>query len=281
MKEASAARTGAGFDLDVLDNTRYGALCDAKNHYFHKVGCAPVFRDSRQCGSCHLYYERAEGGADLPVFTEYEEWEASLAGSISETCQDCHMPATAEEAAVGAGVRPGVAHHGFMGPPSLHEHALGWRVTATGGSGVLHVQVELKNEKAGHAVPTGMPGRRVVLRVRVTAGGKTLDAAERVYARVLVDEGGAEVPFYRAVRVASDRRIAAGAAAKEAFDLQAPDAPGELEVTVVRAEMSSTVSAAVGLPLPVETVVLATRIPFGRSTASGREKLPRSVSASP
>jgi hypothetical protein len=45
--------------------------------------------------------------------------------------------------------------------------------------------------------------------------------------------------------------------------------------------MAASVSAALGLPAPEETVVLSARIPFGKSSAAGREKLPKIVSATP
>ena len=33
--------------------------------------------ESRFCGSCHLWYRAIDGGKELPVFTEYAEWQTS------------------------------------------------------------------------------------------------------------------------------------------------------------------------------------------------------------
>src|SRR5262249_41019201 len=41
MREARADPAGGVFSLNLVDNTKYGPVCDAKNHYFHKVGCSP------------------------------------------------------------------------------------------------------------------------------------------------------------------------------------------------------------------------------------------------
>src|SRR5690606_34464745 len=72
----------------------------------------------------------------------------------------------------------------------------------------LKVSVRLKN-RAGHGLPSGFPGRQVVVTVRAEdAAGATQAQAQRVFARKLVDAQGAEVPFHRAVNVAEDSRLA-------------------------------------------------------------------------
>src|SRR5262249_58315933 len=85
--------------------------------------------------------------------------------------------------------------------------------------------VKVKNSGAGHFVPGGLPGRQIVVRVRALGGdGRELARAEHVYARVLTDEMGSEVPFYRAARVAADLRIGPKDTRTEAFTLQAAGA---------------------------------------------------------
>jgi hypothetical protein len=169
-----------------------------------------------------------------------------------------------------------------MGADDLREHALSWRVTVTGDDKKIHATVRLENGGSGHAVPTGLPGRRLTLRARLkNDANRVLDVSERVFARIVVDETGREVPFYAAVRVASDSRIAAGASRTETFDLNAPST-GELELELVRAEMGPAVTLGLGLPAEEESPVLTARVPFGlpRGT-TGRALLPKSVTTSP
>ncbi len=276
MRDADVKKSGGGFTLELEDNTKYGPLCDAKNHYFHKVKCSPLHGEARQCGACHLLWRPIDGGEPIPVFTEYEEWAASNFGGIGVVCQDCHMPGRAGELAVGAGKRPAVSHHGFMGVSDLRGRAVGWSATISGDGQAIHAVVTLKNVGAGHSIPTGIPGRRLVLRARVVEGERVESEAERIYARIVVDETGAEVPFYGAVRVASDNRLAAGGSRTETFDLAA-SGPGRLELEVVEAAMSPTMRAELGLAAEPDVVLLTTKVPFGAPRGGGRALLPKSL----
>jgi hypothetical protein len=273
MREARADPAGGAFSLNLVDNTKYGPNCDAKNHYFHKVGCSPMHSESRQCGSCHLLYVPTPGGTSLPVYTEYDEWVASASGAASIVCQDCHMRGTAAEDAVGAGMRPAVPSHTFMGGSDGRLRAVAWRIAVSGEKGTIRAEVKLKNYGAAHAVPAGMPGRRLILRLRIfDAESHLVDSKERVFARIVVDESGAEVPFYEAVRVASDHRIPADGVMDEAFDLTAPPGgqPGELRLELLRTDASREVRAALGQPPPDENELLSTRVSFGRSAGPKR-----------
>ncbi len=82
IRQADARVEGGGYVLSLTDNVKYGPLCDAKAHYFHKMGCSPLHNESMLCAGCHLWYRRsgAEGdrvGTEVPVFTEYHEWAKS------------------------------------------------------------------------------------------------------------------------------------------------------------------------------------------------------------
>ena len=89
----------------------------------------------------------------------------------------------------------------------------------------LEVEVLVRNGGAGHYVPGGLPGRQIVVRVVALDGaGAELARDERIYQRVLVDELGREVPFYRAVKLGADVRIAPKALRVEHFKLATPAA---------------------------------------------------------
>src|SRR5207249_626765 len=148
-----------------------------------------------------------EGGGELPVFTEYEEWQRAPQSGEGITCQACHMPDAARQAATGAPTRSHVSRHEIDAAPGLRRRALGLRVEVSGTGRQLAVSTTVENRGAGHHVPTGLPWHAVVLRVRAMgARGREQDHAERRFARVLVDGEGREAPFYAAARVASDNR---------------------------------------------------------------------------
>jgi hypothetical protein len=260
MRDERPDRAGAGFGLALADNIERGPLCDAKDHYFHKMGCAPELARSDFCSSCHLYWQ-----AELPVFTEFEEWKKGPYVAELE-CQDCHMPDETAEVAVGSTPRENVAHHGFLGKESrLRQKALAGRWSTKLDGNTVRVDVRVKNAGAGHDVPGGLPGRQVVIRVRALAGdGRELARAEHVYARVLTDDMGREVPFYRAVRLGADVRIAPKEIRTESFSLDAAGA-ARVRLEVVWRELSPELAKALGRPVPEDVLLTSAELAPGAS----------------
>jgi hypothetical protein len=256
IAETAARRSGAAFRLRLDDNVKFGPLCDAKVIYFHRMGCAPFQQESTACGACHLFYRSLPGGGELPVLTEYEEWAAGPDGDGSIACQGCHMAGAAGEAAIGAGPRSAIHHHGFLGRDQmLRGRAVTVRVVARRHGGRVIGQVVVTNRGAAHRIPTGLPDHRVVLRVRaVGPRGAVLDSAEYVYGRVLVDASGAEVPFTLAARVSSDNRLAPEERRREAFDLRAP-AAGVVQAEVFWRERQPRLAKTLGLAAPKEVLM--------------------------
>jgi hypothetical protein len=264
IAESSARRSGGAFRLRLDDNVKYGPLCDAKVIYFHRMGCAPFQEESAACGACHLFYRSLPGGGQLPVLTEYEEWASGPDGDGSMECQGCHMASTPGEAAIGAGARTGIHHHGFLGRDELlRERAVTVRVIAHRDGGRVVGQVILTNRGAAHRLPTGLPDHRLVLRVRaVGPGGSVLDSAEYVYGRVLVDGRGAEVPFNVAVRVSADNRLAPEERRRESFELRAP-AAGAVHAQVFWRERQPHLASALGLGAPREVLMASAEARLG------------------
>jgi hypothetical protein len=229
MKVAEPSRRGPQLELALSDNVKLGTLCDAKNHYFHRMGCSPKHAEAAFCGNCHLYYRTTPAGVELPVFTEYEEWQHA---SSVVPCQDCHMPKFPGEVAVGAGPRPGVPEHGSSVSDDLRRTAVALDLSSSRVGDKLRVTATLKSQGAGHRLPTGLPGRQIVLRVRpVEADGHMGEAVERRYGRVLVDASGREVPFYLAEKLASDNRLAPGEVRVETFELRSTAKEVDAEVS--------------------------------------------------
>lgn len=284
IAKVDATRAGAGFSLQTRDNVKFGPLCDAKDHYFHKMGCSPLHGEAQLCAACHLYYRTVRGG-ELPVFTEYEEWRDGPVAEDGIECQSCHMPAVRglEVARGWKPARPFGHDHGLLQPDGkLRTAALKLRLEvspADGGS--VHVAATVSNVGAGHAVPSGMPGRRVVLRlVCRDKDGRVEGRAEREYARVLADDSGRERPFYAATHVVSDERIAPRASRSESFALAATQ-PGVVEVQLVWREMPDAWRGELGVDSVSEQVLLQAKVPFTVVPPGAHAAAPRIVTLEP
>lgn len=209
MRDPRPDANGGTFTLAIDDMVKYGPRCDLKDHYFHRMGCSPVHREATICGTCHWYEPKG-----LPVFTEYADWKAS---GTTKPCQDCHMPGEPALIATGSPRRKDVRHHGLFGKKGdLRTKALKLDVTRKG----TEVTVALTNTGAGHAVPAGIPDRRIVVTVKaLDKAGAELGSEKRELGRMLVDAAGQPAPFWKAVKVGTDTRIMPGATWKETFTL--------------------------------------------------------------
>lgn len=246
IKDVEVHRNGSTFALLLGENVKYGPLCDAEDHYFHKMGCSPLHQQSELCAACHLYYRPLPGGGELPVFTEYDEWREGP--SKGRTCQSCHMPGTRAEVAEGGGERDGVSNHGFLGVTGeLRRRALRGKVTVRALGASLRVDAELANVFAGHSVPTGLPERRVIVRAAVSDDrGATVASTEHRFGRMLVDAQGLPAPFYQATKVAADERIPAKGAREVRLELARVER-GALVVEVVWRALDADIAARVGI----------------------------------
>ena len=253
LREPKPAAGGGGFRLAVDDMVKFGPRCDLADHYFHRMGCSPEHKEAAICGSCHWW--EPDG---LPVLTEYADWRAGPAAS--RPCQSCHMPKERAPIAVGAPARTGVPHHGLLGlATDLRQRALGLEVSSRhdASAGETAVTVTLTNTNAGHFVPAGLPERRIA--VRVTMGG---EVQTRSLGRVLVDASGADAPFWRASKVASDTRIAPRASWRGTFTFRGRDTA---LVEVLHRSLSEEVARELGLEVE-EQLLTMTRVGVGMSS---------------
>jgi hypothetical protein len=276
IRAVDARRSGAGFTLVTDENVRMGPLCDARDHYFHRMGCSPLHTESRFCAGCHRYYQKIGESGELPIYTEYDEWLVSPYAALGQNCQACHMPDSHDEVARGSPARDGVPHHGFLGSDGmLRRRALTLKLEVAEHSGRLQVTVALANKRAGHRVPTGLPERRLVLRVRtVDREGKELARDERVYGRVLADAAGQAVPSFAATRIASDNRLMPRESRLETFELDAPPA-GEVRAELSYQPVAPEIARQIGIAPPAEQLLLEARVPFDAPGSRGhRGRLP-------
>lgn len=229
LRAPTPTANGGTWTLAVDDMVKFGPRCDLKDHYFHRMGCSPEHHQAQICGTCHWWEPNG-----VPVFTEYADWKAGPQAADGTICQDCHMPKERARLAEGSPARAGVPHHGLLGlAADLRKRALGLEVMVAKLEDKLSVTVVVKNNNAGHAVPAGLPERRIVVRVRVSdAAGATVATETRLLGRKLVDANGAEVPFWQATRVESDTRIKVDRQWSETMSLPMED-KGTLDVDVI------------------------------------------------
>jgi len=270
LREPEPTQDGGQFRLAVDDMVKYGPRCDLKDHYFHRMGCSKEHQQASICGTCHWWEPKG-----IPVFTEYADWKAGPEAAKGMQCQDCHMPKERAALAIGSAVRTGVPHHGLLGlAQDLRKRALGLEVTVKDDAGALAVAVTVRNNNAGHAVPAGLPERRIIVRARVVdAAGAQVAAETRALGRVLVDASGAEVPFWRATKVGSDTRIVVGGSWQDTFKLAAANI-GTLEVDVTYRGIADPIAKELGVTEIEEQVMATAKIRLGGA-------LPKTVSVTP
>ena len=194
----------------------------------HGTAYSSVHTSAVLCAVCHEY--KNAGG--FPVVTTYSEWKASPSGKGDVECQQCHM-----DLVQGAVVEPRVKResshvvnlHAMPGSHSVRQlnKALTARLTASRDGRSIAVEVKIKNEGAGHFLPTGSPMRQVILGVRATSGGVTIGTETRIYTRVLADAAGKTiekeyVAFLKAAKVVSDTRLAPDETRTETFSFKVP-----------------------------------------------------------
>jgi len=242
---------GTSLEFGLSSVVRYGPLCDVKDHYFHRMGCSPLHSESTLCGGCHWWTSHTPGSEPLELLSTYADWRDGPYAAAGQTCQGCHMHAAPGEVAVGWGSRPSASDHSMFGEDDqLRRRAVGLDLQVEVDGRQLGLDLELTNEGAGHAVPTGLPGHRLVTRVTTLGpAGEPLDQQERIYGRVLVDGAGRQVPFYAAVREQSDTRLSAQEVRRERFTFASADVV-EVRVEVFLHALSDEIAEVLGVTAP-------------------------------
>lgn len=211
-----------------LDGVKRGPLADADSPA-HEVAKSPVHESAEFCAGCHEY----STPRGLVIFSTYSEWKSSRYAKEGTTCQTCHMPSMP-----GSTVRPDL---GVRRPTiNLHDISGGHsadRVQRAASARILRlereardravVEVEVANVASGHAIPTGLPSRKLVLQVLVSVDGKHVRSFERTYQRTLLDgEGRRILEDHRLILEAhsllDDNRLAPGERRIERFSTSVP-----------------------------------------------------------
>jgi hypothetical protein len=190
----------------------------------HLVAYSELHTESRICAPCHEH--RNPDG--VPILTTYSEWKESVAAEQGQTCQTCHMGLTrgrVVDARVKRDSSARVNLHEMPGGHSLQQlhKALAFAIRPTRDRDELNVNVRVTNKGAGHAVPTGMPGRAMEMVVTVDTSAGDHFEETRVFGRFFEDREGKPIAhvadyFGRGVREKSDSRIGVDEVRDVAFD---------------------------------------------------------------
>jgi hypothetical protein len=185
-----------------------GSRCDGSPPYFHGVRCSPLHASSAMCEGCHSL-TAGTPERPIPVLTEHADWRA--AGADVE-CQYCHFRGRSARLVVGEAPRRSVAtHHSAVELDGARDHGVDLSLRAVRSPDSIEVIVSAANVGAMHALPAGLPGRRLVVELRTDdPAGAPLARHEAVFARRLGSEAGEERPFYEATHLLEDTRLAAG-----------------------------------------------------------------------
>jgi hypothetical protein len=189
----------------------------------HEIMYSELHTKALVCAGCHQFVN----GEGTPIMTTYSEWEQSAAAREGKGCQACHMGRQKADV-----VDPKVLRvpdsmvnlHEVPGGHSLEQlnKALAVTIRPVHVNGELQLEVDLRNNGAGHAVPTGMPGRRVELQIRVqTSEGKAYEE-QKSYGETFTDAAGELIArdsgyFARGVKHVADTRIQSGEQRVESF----------------------------------------------------------------
>lgn len=179
----------------------------------HPVQVDPTLRAAEFCENCHNV-RNAQG---FLLFTTYDEWKASPYALEGIQCQNCHMPQNPSLSPVDPPYMTQLilTEHRTPGAHSVEQvqKTLELVLYPVPKKRPVEVRVDLTNREAGHALPTGLPTKRVILEVQLIGKNDEVIARQsRIYARVVGDEEGNPLSrvtdlFLRATQTLSDNRL--------------------------------------------------------------------------
>lgn len=192
----------------------------------HKNLGSPIYHDSAFCAGCHEVVNRL----GLHVMSTYSEWSQSSYASQRINCQNCHMPQDIRFPLVDPSIvstpRTMTSHSMLGGHSALQLRGAGTLAlraypTATG----IEAVVDVTNAEAGHYLPTGLPARKLALKVTLLDGkDEPIQSKSVEYKRVLGDTRGRPIPpdeitrlFLQSSSVTEDTRIPPKATRQERF----------------------------------------------------------------
>jgi len=211
-----------------FNGVKSGPLKDAVSPA-HGTRFSKVHTTSLICSTCHEY----RNTLGFQVLTTYSEWEKSPYPKSEQQCQSCHMYSVQGKIVdirVTNDSAPGINLHRMPGSRSVDQlnRAIQSQILTSRQGDKVKIVVKLKNEGAGHYVPTGSPMRKLILEVRLDPfGDGQHQRVERIYARMIQDQRGTVLPredlaFLKGAKVVADTRIAPKETRIETFTFDLP-----------------------------------------------------------
>jgi hypothetical protein len=203
----------------------------------HPVAAWPDLTDEAICIRCHQAEREYPGKPFICTFSTGAEWAASIHAAEGRRCQTCHMPEIRRPAATGGPERL-VRRHWFKGSgiPKFRDAAPPDEALPGPGLAVkLHHEpgetfITLRNDGAGHYLPTGDPERWISLE------GVFYDHDGEVVGKPWELRIGQEWTWHPTPRKISDNRVAPGE--RRVVRLPTPPTAGRFEVRVHSHRMS-------------------------------------------
>jgi hypothetical protein len=202
----------------------------------HQTRFNPLYQESRICAVCHEY-ENADG---LKLLETFGEWERGPYAREGIHCQNCHMRKVSGKIVREEILRipeNEVSSHDIAGGHSLSQRENSLRIdikSVRRNRQKVEVTVDIANVGAGHSIPTGLPSKKIVLRVSVpAASGEGSQTQQRVYQKRIVDDRGnpvdedSELMSGRGYKIASDNRLKPRESRRETFTFFVSDSERE------------------------------------------------------
>lgn len=226
IKEVNVEERENPFQLDIGDVKR-GPLSKAISKA-HKTEPSPLFKSSQLCAGCHEFVN--EHG--VTVLGTYSEWKSSPYSEEKVHCQNCHMPLIPGQI-VKTKIKPSpekeINLHAISASHSEEQLRKALKVEIKNiyqEKDFISVTVAVTNTGSGHAVPTGIPSRKLILRVELKTPGEYF-SHQRTYQKLIADSSGRVLHnitdiFLEGAQISSDNRIRPHQTKIESFTFARP-----------------------------------------------------------
>lgn len=202
----------------------------------HKTKFNRLYQQSQFCASCHEY----KTDAGVKIIETYSEWEQSPYYKEGTHCQDCHMrkiKGKIVDTKIAETPENKISSHNIAGGHSLamRDKSLEIQISAIERlKQKLMITVDITNQGAGHKIPTGLPSKKLTLKVAVQSGtGTILQTQKKVYQKSLVDRYGvpvikdSDIMMGKGTRIVSDNRLSPRETRREQFMFFIPEGEGK------------------------------------------------------
>jgi len=224
----------ASYTLDPSDpQLMRGPYKDSDPGAAHKAVYSELHTKSEMCAACHEY--ATENGTGVPIEVTYSRWKASDTASEGEQCQDCHMPPYAGSAAPNVSKMKRDVVHAHSFPAARTPGFLDSVVTLAAVPDGNNLRLTVTNQRAGHALPGGGGGMRLITLTVAFFGakGEALGETEvQTYGTRYADAKGATpVPKWLASKVTHQVEIPSSGNAAESCAIPAKARRAEARLT--------------------------------------------------